>query len=118
MKQSANIFIRDLIVNGHHGMSELEKSQLQKFKINLEITYDMRQAQLSDNVKDAVNWSELKDKAINVIETTSFNLMEALIDKLASTLMEDQRITSLHARIDKIDAFESGYPGLEIRVSR
>lgn len=118
MRQTDKIYIHDLIVSGRHGVTEHERLKPQKFRVNIEISYNMQQAQQTDNEEDVVNWSEVKAKVIDYIEHTSYHLMETLIDKLATAIMEDQRINKLYLSIDKIEAFRTGYPGIVITRTR
>jgi dihydroneopterin aldolase len=101
------LFIKDLIVEGKHGVHEHEKINPQRFKISVRLYLKETQPNISDELEDTVNWSAARKQIINVVETNSFNLMERLAQEIADKLLEDKRIERLTVVIDKIDAFSS-----------
>jgi len=112
------IFIKDLIVEGHHGANPGEKDTAQRFGVSVELTFDMAAAARSDEVDDTLNWSQVRDTIVETVHDTSFNLVERLAKEIADRLMQDMRITKLQLNIDKLDAFVSGVPGVNYERTR
>jgi len=110
------IYIKDLIVGGKHGVHAHEKTNPQRFRINLELTVDTEKPSKSDDIKDTVNWSHIRKTIIQTVEANSFNLMERLAREIAQQILKDKTIDELSLSIDKLDAFETGTPGIRITM--
>jgi dihydroneopterin aldolase len=110
----AIIYLKDLIVEATHGLHQHEKEQVQRFKINVEVSFDASNAVRSDDIKDTVNWSDLRQKVINVAQDNSFNLVERLAQQVANDILLDKRVEAVTVSIDKLDAFGNGIPGVKI----
>jgi FolB domain-containing protein len=114
----ATISLRDLVVNGRHGVDEHEKTTEQPFKISLELDYDASAAQQSDNIDDAVDYASVRQTVISVVQDSSFNLLERLAQAIGDKLLEDSRVSKATITIEKLTIFETGVPGMTITISR
>jgi len=112
------IYIKDLVVEAKHGVHQPEKTNAQRFKISVELTFDLSKAAASDELADTLNWSRLRDSIVEVAQNNSFNLVERLAQAVAERLMRDGRIQAVIVTIDKLDAFEIGVPGVRLMVKR
>jgi 7,8-dihydroneopterin aldolase/epimerase/oxygenase len=108
------LFIKDLVVTGKHGVNESEKLMPQRFKISVHILLKDTEPNKSDDLNDTVDWSYLRKQIIKAVESTSFNLMERLAQEITSQIMTDTRIKKLELVIDKIDAFSDCTPGVKL----
>jgi FolB domain-containing protein len=112
------LYIKDLIVEAKHGVHPHEKETAQRFKISVELTLPAAKAGRSDDLKDTINWSELRDMIVVTVQNNSFNLMERLAQELTDQIMTDERVEKLILSIDKLDAFPSGIPGIKLETNR
>ncbi len=112
------VYIKDLVVAGKHGVHEHEKESPQRFSIGVELALSETKATVSDNLKDTVDWSRLRADIIKIVEDNTYNLMERLAMEIAAKMLEDKRVAKTVVTIDKIDAFESGVPGVRLEVSQ
>jgi dihydroneopterin aldolase len=110
------VFIKDLVVTGVHGVNPDEKVNPQRFKISLRLTIDLQKAGQSDNLDDTLDWSLLRKKVISIVQDNSFNLIERLAHEIATELLKDKRVQGLKLSIEKLDAFETGIPGIELTI--
>lgn len=55
------IYIRDLEFIGYHGVLEEEKKLGQKFFISLELTTNLREAGLNDNITKTTHYGEVAE---------------------------------------------------------
>ena len=113
----AVIYIRDLEVEAKHGVHPHEKAMAQRFSITVELTVDIAQAALSDDLADTLNWSHLRDTIVATAQNNSFNLVEKLAQEIADQLLQDKRIQKLTVAIDKLDAFDNGVPGVRLEAT-
>jgi FolB domain-containing protein len=114
----AVIYIKDLVVEGKHGVHQREKDHPQRFSITTELTIDTAKAGVSDDLNDTLNWSALRDVITDTVQNNSFNLVERLAREVGDRLiLSDVRIQKLIVSIDKLDAFETGMPGVRLEVN-
>lgn len=112
------VFIKDLIVAGKHGVHDHEKESAQRFSISVELSMSGTEATISDNLNDTADWSRLKKAIISIIEDNTYDLMERLAMEIAARMLSDKRVAKAVVTIDKIDAFESGVPGVRLEVDQ
>lgn len=110
--------INDLIVEAKHGVHPHERQQAQRFQICATLACDIDAARQSDDLNDTLDWSVLRDTIVVTVQNNSFNLIERLAQAIADDLLVDPRIQKAIVRVDKLDAFPSGVPGIEIEVER
>jgi dihydroneopterin aldolase len=114
----AVVRLHDLVVQGRHGVFEPEKQDLQPFAITLELHYDSTVAQHSDKIEDALDYGAVRQTVIDIVQSTSFNLIERLAQEIVDQLLQDARIEQLTISIEKPAVFESGIPGVTLTISR
>ncbi len=112
------LYIRDLIVEGKHGVHKHEKETSQRFSITVVLSISDSKAVTSDSLEDTLNWSNIKADITSVVEAKSYNLIERLAKEVADTILIDKRVSKVLVKIDKIDAFDSGIPGIKLEVAQ
>lgn len=112
------IYIKDLVIAARHGVHQHEKEAPQRFKISAELSVAKSKAVVSDDLGDTPDWSQLRNVIVEIVEGRSYNLMERLAMEIAAALLEDKRIAQVVINIDKLDAFESGVPGVRLELQR
>ena len=110
------LFIKDLIIEAKHGVHEHEKRTKQRFKVSVELSVDLSRAASSDNLADSLDWSDLRDEIVKIVQSNSFNLMERLAQVIAEAMLKHRGVSEVSVTIDKIDAFESGIPGIKLNL--
>lgn len=114
----AVIYLKDLVVSGVHGVHQHEKAAAQPFRISVELVVDISAATASDRLADTLDWAQLRQLIITVVEGQSFNLVEKLAHEIATALLRDERVSKVRVTVDKLDAFESGLPGIQMELGR
>lgn len=94
--------IRGLRVLGHHGALPGEQDRAQPFLVDIVFSYDMDLAGRSDDLADAVDYGFITKKAADVVVTQRFALLEALADAVAAAVLEEDRITEVEVRLQKL----------------
>ena len=112
------IFIDNLKVYGILGIHEREQRNPQLIQISLRAEVDIQNAAVNDDIRQTVNYSTLAIKVMRFISENRFLTIEALIETLAMTILENKRITSLWLRVEKPHAVPDAQSvGVEINRS-
>ena len=81
------IKVKDLKVFANHGVYEEEKKLGQDFFVSVVLHLDTRQAGLSDDLLDSVSYGEVSRFINSYMKENTFNLLEAVAEKLARELL-------------------------------
>ncbi len=103
------IFIKNLIAHGILGIHPHEQIKPREIRVSLEATLDIQQAGEQDNIQLTLNYSTLAKKIRHLIENNRFLTIEALIEALASMVLEEDPVESVWLRVEKPNAV----PGAE-----
>jgi 2-amino-4-hydroxy-6-hydroxymethyldihydropteridine diphosphokinase len=95
------IVIRDLLVRCVLGVTDEERREKQDVVINLVLFADLRPAAASDRIEDAVNYRTIKKRIVQVAESSSYRLVEALAERVAGVCLEEPRVAEALVRVDK-----------------
>ena len=69
------------------GFMDWEREKLQDLVISFSFKYDTALASASDDIKDAVDYKGLTKQIIALVDNQSFNLVEALADRIYETIL-------------------------------
>lgn len=101
------------------GTLEHERKFPQNVTVNVELAYDIRKAGQSDNLFDAVDYSAVERRIIEFVSQSSFHLLEALAEGIASLCLEFGPIEQVRVTIEKpAAAVRARAISLEIERSR
>ena len=118
MKLATKLIIQKLTIEAKHGVHPHEKESAQRFQVSVVLECNLDKARQTDELTDTLDWSALRDTIVATVQDNSFNLIERLAQAVADDLLVDPRIQNARVRIDKLDAFPSGVPGIEIEVAQ
>jgi 7,8-dihydroneopterin aldolase/epimerase/oxygenase len=82
------IILEEMEFYGYHGVFSEENTLGQRFRVSLELHLDLRKSGQSDNLKDSVNYAEVYDVCKSIVEGKPMNLVEAVAEKIAASLLE------------------------------
>jgi dihydroneopterin aldolase len=89
---------------GHHGALEHERREGQTFVVDLALELDLSAAAAGDDLSATVHYGELAERAVAAVETSRFDLIEALANHLAELVLADARVAAVTVRVAKPDA--------------
>lgn len=99
------IIIRDLEIFAYHGVFAEEKRDGQTFIVTAELSLDLRDAGLTDDLKQTVNYAEVCQDIAAVMQTEKYDLIEAAAENIADTiLLKYDKIKKVHVVIGKPEA--------------
>lgn len=105
-----------------HGVHDREKVEAQRFEVDLELVLDVQPAGLDDDLARTVDYASVYQVTRQVVESTTFNLIEALAEAIAHEVLgAHPPIDELVVRIRKPDVRLDGpldYAAVEIRRRR
>jgi dihydroneopterin aldolase len=108
------IFIEHLALKGKHGVPDAERAKKQEFVLDISIDFDTRMAAASDELKDTIDYSPIRKAAKEVVEHSSFHLLEKLADAVAKKILEDARISNVSVTVRKTEMYKDCTPGITV----
>jgi dihydroneopterin aldolase len=73
---------------GYHGVYAEENRLGQRFVVELELCVGLESAGKTDQINNTLNYAEVALQVKSIVEGKSFQLIEALAENIASTLLE------------------------------
>ena len=98
---------------------ELKKTAKQALILNLELRGDFSRAGKTDSLEGSVNYREVEEQVIALVENSSFHLLEALGEAVAALCLSFPEVVSVKITLDKPGAaLRADSIALEIERSR
>jgi len=98
------IVINDLTIACRIGVTDKERANLQRLRINLTLDIQPAPPRL-DRISEVVDYGALASKVRDVCAKAEFRLLETLAGRLAATCFEDHRVEGVCVRIEKLDRY-------------
>ncbi|MGA2092333.1 MAG: dihydroneopterin aldolase [Sedimentisphaerales bacterium] len=95
------IRINDLLLRCIIGINDWERTQKQDVIINVTLYADLNKPCQTDNLKDSVDYKEIKKEIIAMVESSSFNLIERLAGEIAKICLAHPLVRAVQIRVDK-----------------
>lgn len=95
------VIIKDLLVRGILGIREWERNKEQDILINLCIWTDTRQAAISDDIADCVDYSALAKRIAAHVQAAKRGTVEALANDIATICLHDANAHKASVRVEK-----------------
>ena len=102
------IFLNQISVCTVIGTLPHERVKSQRLTLDIEITVPMKNAALSDDLNDALDYSAVEKEVVETVEKSSFKLLEALINAVGTVIVAHKEVISCRVRIDKPAASKYG----------
>lgn len=100
------IHIRDLLLRCVIGVNPDERNRKQDVVTNITLFADLRAAGCSDAIADTVNYSTLRSQLVELIEGSSFFLIEKLAEEIASTCLSFDGVAGVKVVVEKPTALQ------------
>lgn len=98
------IHIKGLSAFGFHGVLPEERQNGQNFIVDLELEIDSRPASLSDDLNLTVNYAEISDEVVAIIQGSAVNLIETLAARIAEKILQHDAVQRVSVQINKPNA--------------
>ena len=98
------VTVHGLRGRGRHGVFEREREVGQIFLVDVTLGIDTRKAAATDDLADTVNYGEVSEKIVALIEGEPVNLIETLVSRMADMCLEYPLVEEVEVTLHKPDA--------------
>jgi dihydroneopterin aldolase len=109
------IALRDVRAYGRHGANPGERDAEQPFDLEIVLEMDLTDASFSDELGDTLNYAELHERAIGIVQSTSFMLLERLAAEIVNEIFRDPRVARAEVSIAKPQLLGGATPSVRLR---
>ncbi|HEX5729724.1 dihydroneopterin aldolase [Microbacterium sp.] len=98
------ITLTGLRVFGRHGVYEVERREGQYFVVDATLYVSTAAAAASDDVADTVHYGDVAERIAAIVAGEPVNLLEALAERIADELLENDGVRMVAVTVHKPDA--------------
>ena len=96
------IRLNEMVFYGYHGVLPEERTLGQRFVVDVELRTELKQAGLTDDLRQTVNYSAVYAGVREVLTGGPCNLIETVAERVAARILADHpRVQSVLVRIRK-----------------
>ena len=105
---------------GYHGVFPGENKLGQRFKVDLTVELDLKQAGESDDLEHSVNYGELFELCRKVVEDRTYKLVESIAENIATDILKQyESISRCTIKVIKPDPPIPGhYRAVAVEITR
>ncbi len=111
------IYLRGLRAETRIGCLAWERAIRQTVVLDLELEFDTRPAGTSDDLSHTLDYSAVAQCVVSVVEAAEFQLIEALAEHVAHTVLTEFPVSALSLDLGKPDAVP-GARAIGLRIHR
>jgi len=103
------------------GILDEELVRAQPFELDVVIEADLSAAGASDDLSDTLDYGAITDRLVAVAVERHHGLMEHLVERLATSVLTDERVMSVEIVVRKLRppvAHDLGSAGVRVRRTR
>ena len=117
MEEQDRIKINDLSVRAIIGTEDYERETRQELLLNLTLFTDVKKAGKADELQYTVDYSQLKQKIVEMVEQSNFQLIEALAEEIARIALSYERVEKVMVTVSKPGALNLA-SSAEVQIKR
>jgi dihydroneopterin aldolase len=111
------IVLSNMMFRARHGVHPHEQLNEQAFAVDVELVLNLQPAAVDDDLDKTVDYAAVFRTVRQIVESTSYRLLEALAEAIAHELLVDFNVSEVVVRVRKPDVQLGGqldYAGVEI----
>ena len=116
------IVLDGMVFQARHGVHDREKVNAQRFEVDVELLLDLQPAGLEDDLARTLDYGRVYETVRTIVESTTFNLIEALAEAIAHELLSDfPALEEVVVRVRKPEVQLGGplnFAGVQVRRRR
>ena len=116
------IVLDGMVFLARHGVHDREKVNAQRFEVDVELLLDLQPAGLEDDLARTLDYGGVYETVRTIVESTTFNLIEALAEAIAHELLSDfPGLEEVTVRVRKPEVQLGGplnFAGVQVRRRR
>jgi dihydroneopterin aldolase len=117
-----HIVLEGMVFQARHGVHDREKVTAQRFEADVELFLDLQPAGLEDDLERTLDYGRVYETVRTIVESTTFNLIEALAEAIAHELLADfPALDEVVVRVRKPEVQLGGpldFAGVQVRRRR
>ncbi len=98
---SDRIVLTNMQFEGRHGYYDHELLATQPFEVDVELLLDLQPAGVDDDLQRSVDYGKVYEAVRQIVESTSFRLLEALAEAISHELLADFATDEVVVRLRK-----------------
>ncbi len=98
---SDRIVLTNMQFEGRHGYYDHELLATQPFEVDVELLLDLQPAGVDDDLQRSVDYGKVYEAVRQIVESTSFRLLEALAEAISHELLADFATEEVVVRVRK-----------------
>lgn len=106
-----------MVFSGRHGVHPHEQRVAQRFEVDVELLLNLQPAGVDDDLTRTVDYSTVYATVRQIVESTSYRLLEALAEAIAHELLAELAVDEVGIRVRKPEVDLGGpidHAGVEI----
>ena len=116
------ILLDGMVFQARHGVHDREKVNAQRFEVDVDLLLDLQPAGLEDDLARTLDYGRVYETVRTIVESTTFNLIEALAEAIAHELLSDfPGLEEVTVRVRKPEVQLGGplrFAGVQVRRRR
>lgn len=113
------IFIKGLNLRTIIGTNPEERIEKQDISIDITLWLNLKDAIEKDDLSLTLNYKKLKKKIIDMVERSSYHLIEALAYNIGKICLEEEKVMKVKVKVEKPGALRyAKVVGVEIELKR
>jgi dihydroneopterin aldolase len=115
---SDSIALRGIRAFGRHGANPGEKDVPQPFDVDVVLDVDLTAARRTDTLAETVDYDALHGAIVEIVATTSYDLLERIGQEVLDRIFRDPRVTRAEVSIGKPRLLAGATPVVTLRQTR
>ena len=111
------VYIKGLQLYTLIGVYDFEREAKQRVILDIELDADLQKAGRSDNVADTLDYGKIAQRLAAVADTSQYQLLEALGEKIATVLLDEFATSKVCLTINKPDILDN-VSAVGVRLTR
>ena len=96
------LILKGIRFHGHHGVPEAERHVGGHYEVDATLGCTLVKSGETDTLADTVNSAEVVARIVEIGTQQSFQLIEALAEKIASVILEQFAVDAVHLIVKKL----------------
>lgn len=111
------IYLTELEIETIIGIYDWERTTKQTISLDIEMATDIAKAVSSDAIEDTLNYKAVAKRLIEFVETTEFQLIETLSEKICEIILKEFSVPWVKLRVSKPGAIR-GSKNVGVMIER